>query len=272
MRGLRRTAWIAGVGFWSSRLGPWSRACAVLKGEATLPADLPARPVAPLLAPTERRRAPDTVALALTVAADACAAAGLDPAGLPSVFASTHGDTPISDAMCSTLARDPRLTSPTRFHNSVHNAAAGYWSIATGSHAPNTAISACEATFGSGLLEALSQCVCEAMPVLLVSYDVEVRGPLSTVVASAGLLGLAFVVTPVRTERAVAQLDWRVRTADPARVACARSEFATGNALDACLPFAAALAGDRPVALRLPLGGSLALAVDVVPAHTAVPA
>ena len=65
-----------------------------------------ARPA--LLAPTERRRAPDTVAVALEVAARAVRAAQRAPAELPSVFASTHGDLAISDYMCATLAQTPR--------------------------------------------------------------------------------------------------------------------------------------------------------------------
>ena len=34
------------------------------------------------------------------------------------------------------LAADPRELSPTRFHNSVHNAPAGYWTVAAHCHAP----------------------------------------------------------------------------------------------------------------------------------------
>ena len=38
--------------------------------------------------------------------------AGRDPATLPSVFASTHGDLTITDTICATLAADPRAMSP----------------------------------------------------------------------------------------------------------------------------------------------------------------
>ena len=70
--------------------------------------------------------------MALEVSLAACRAAGCDPATLPSVFASTHGDLAITDYMCETLATDPTAVSPTKFHNSVHNAAAGYWTIGYG--------------------------------------------------------------------------------------------------------------------------------------------
>ena len=66
-------------------------------------------------------------------------ASGRDPATLPSVFTSAHGDLAVNDYMCATLATQPTAISPTRFHNSVHNAAAGYWTIATGCHAASSA-------------------------------------------------------------------------------------------------------------------------------------
>jgi hypothetical protein len=101
-----------------------------------------ARPLPSILPPNERRRAPDTVAVALEVAQAACVNAGRDPAQLATVFASTYGDLAITDYMCSTLARAPTTLSPTRFHNSVHNAAAGYWTIATGCRKPYCALGA----------------------------------------------------------------------------------------------------------------------------------
>ena len=52
----------------------------------------------------ERRRAPESVAVALEVALAACTASGRDPSTLPSVFASTHGDLAITDYVASTLA------------------------------------------------------------------------------------------------------------------------------------------------------------------------
>ena len=58
------------------------------------------------------------------------------------MFASTYGDLAITDYMCSTLAKAPMTLSPTRFHNSVHNAAAGYWSIATACRQPYCALGA----------------------------------------------------------------------------------------------------------------------------------
>ena len=68
---------------------------------------VPARPQPAILPPNERRRAPDSVAVALEVAQAACLKAGRNPARLATVFASTYGDLAITDYMCSTLATAP---------------------------------------------------------------------------------------------------------------------------------------------------------------------
>jgi hypothetical protein len=168
--------------------------------------------------------------------------------------------------MCATLARDPHLTSPTRFHNSVHNAAAGYFSIATGSHAPTTAIAAHDATFGAGLLEALTQCTLDQVHLLYVAYDVEATGPLASVVSSTGRLGCAVLLTPAaRTDgRSKARLTFRVAAGTDAEpFVLSGAQVLAQNALAPCLPFAAALAAARPATLAIRVGGSLRLHVDL---------
>jgi hypothetical protein len=188
------SARIAGIGFWHNGLPSWDAARA-FADDGTLPESAPAKPSPQLLPPNERRRAPESVAVALDVALAACTAAGRDPASLPSVFASTHGDLPITDSMCSTLASDPRAVSPTKFHNSVHNAAAGYWTIGAACVQPATALGAWDATFAQGLIEALAQLAEGADAVLLVGYDTGAVGALASVHDAAGLLGGALVLS-----------------------------------------------------------------------------
>ena len=231
---------IEGVGFWTRGLPSWDDARAFVR-DGVQPENAPARPSPQLLAPNERRRAPESVAVALEVALAACQAAGRDPATLPSVFASTHGDLAITDYMCATLASDPRSVSPTRFHNSVHNAAAGYWTIGAGAMQPATAISAYDATFAQGLLEALVQLESGSDSVLLVAYDSQAAGPLGTVTPSQGLLGAALVLS--RQPRAGAprlQVVLGDGEAPPGTGALAR--HAHGNAMAPMLPLFDALA------------------------------
>jgi hypothetical protein len=257
---------IEAVSFWSSRLPGWDIARAVIRGEQSPPDTMSARPAPTLLAPTERRRAPDTVAVALEVAVRACQAAGRMPAELPSVFASTHGDLAISDYMCTTLASTPALISPVKFHNSVHNAAAGYWSIGTGSLAPYTAISAYEYTFGAGLLEAATQVICEGKPVLYVAFDIESKGALSTVAPSRGLLGAALVLSPAvqgASRRSLILSTELVAAVEPTPARSAAAALVADNALAPCMALIEALALASPCTLQLALSRRTALNVQV---------
>ena len=250
---------IAGIGWWSGGLPDWASARAFAT-TGVLPADAPARPAPQLLAANERRRAPPSVLVALEVALAACRDAGREPATLPSVFASTHGDLGITDYMCATLADTPADISPTKFHNSVHNAAAGYWTIGSGCLRPATAISAHRASFAQGLLEALAQLAVGAEAVLLAGYDTAASGLLSTVTRSEGLLGAALVlVRDGAGPRLHARLDDGVAAPGDGPLA-ARS---AGNAMAPMLPLFDALA-TRAGAAALHAGPGRRLAIDLV--------
>lgn len=266
-----RTVHIDGVALWAPTLPDWPTARAALRGEAapaamtggdnTTPGATVRRPAPAMLAANERRRAPDSVALALEVASAALADSGRDAAALPSVFASAHGDLPIIDALCTTLASEPLLLSPTRFHHSVHNAASGYWAIGSGSQAASTALAAFEYSFAAGLLEAACLCAADDEPVLLVAYDTAATGGLASVNRSRGLLALALVLSPHPGPRSRWALQWQAQdgpgAAPPLRSDAARA--LADNAMADALPLAQALAFDSTVSLELPLGPSLHL-------------
>jgi hypothetical protein len=219
-----------------------------------------------LLPANERRRAPDSVAIALEVASQACTAAGVDPATVASVFASTYGDLAITDYMCDIVAQSPTLLSPTRFHHSVHNAPAGYWTIGVGCHAPYTALSAARRTFAHGLLEALLQVSCEAEPVLYVAYDVEAHGPLSSMAQSRGMAALGLLLAPHGPASRSIELSWEV-VPDPApsdtRPQREHAALLAGNAIANCLPLLAALAGAGPHQFHFALGGASSMELDL---------
>ncbi|WP_158882532.1 beta-ketoacyl synthase chain length factor [Rhodanobacter sp. L36] len=196
---------VEGVGVWSPQLANFAALRELLDGiEPTPP---PARPAAITLPANERRRAPESVLLAVEVAGQAVVMSGRDARNLACVFASSHGDQPITDYMCATLANAPGELSPTRFHNSVHNAPVGYWTIATDCHAPSTALAAQRASFGAGLLEAACQVVAERRPVLLVCSDTAGSGPLNEVTGCTQAFACALVLTPERSIDTLACLD-----------------------------------------------------------------
>jgi len=251
------TATIEGIGFWTNGLPSWAAAQA-FQQSGLLPVDAPARPSPQLLAPNERRRAPESVAVALEVGLAACAAAGRDPRTLPSVFTSTQGDLAITDYMCATLRDEPRTISPTRFHNSVHNAAAGYWTIGNGCMSAATAISAYDSSFAEGLLEALVQLVTGSEAVLLVGYDTQSTGPLGGVVRSQGLLGAALLLSNASKASmskaagsGAIQLHAELVDGAPGPARGRLSVQAAGNLMAPMLPlFDALAAGDNTVMLK----------------------
>jgi hypothetical protein len=147
--------------------------------------------------PRERRRAGLMINLAVTVAHLACEHAGVDKTIIPSVFASAMGDTDITDYMCRKLAQTEKLLSPTKFHNSVHNAPSGYWSISAENRAPSTFIGGYDNSFGAGLLEATSQVKATAAPVLLVAYDIANHAPFSDISSITESFACALVLSPL---------------------------------------------------------------------------
>lgn len=159
-------------------LPDWETARAVLAGKAAYePAELGKLKPAWLPA-NERRRLSNVMRLALYVGERALTAADCVREIPASVFASSAGDGEIIHAICTELAQAAPAVSPTQFHNSVHNAPAGYWAIASGSHAASTAIGAHDASFAAGWIEAVLLAVETRKPVLLVAYDQPLPAPL----------------------------------------------------------------------------------------------
>lgn len=166
---------IIGAGIATPGIPDWTALQAVADGGELMADTSP--PPSTLLSTRERRRAPATVKLSFAAAEQACAMAGMPPERPAAVFSSAMGDLEINDYMCRTLAANPHELSPTRFHNSVHNGAAGYWSIGTGSRGDVTAISAWRDSVIAGLFESVTRLASSEEPVLLVVYDDCARGP-----------------------------------------------------------------------------------------------
>jgi hypothetical protein len=252
---------IAGIGVWSPQWSNWDVAQAELCRKAEIAAQPAPRPAPTLLPPTERRRAPEAVLIAVEAAQQACAMARCSPRELTHVFASAYGDLAVNDYLCATLARAPREVSPTRFHNSVHNAPAGYWAIATGCMHSSTAVSAGEATFGAALLE--TALIASGEPALLVVYDVAAAGPLQDVIACRSSFAAAFVLAPA-SDPALARLRLRAACgAMLARDAPLLHANHQENPAARSVPLLAALARREATTLRASAGPQLLLEMEI---------
>jgi hypothetical protein len=257
---------IEGIGVWSPALRGWQASQDVLTGKAEPVAIAGARPAASLLAPAERRRAPDSVLLALDVAEQAANMAAREGSTLRGVFASDHGDLAINDYLCATLAQAPEQLSPTKFHNSVHNAPAGYWAIATGCIASTTALSAGDYTFAAGLFEAALLAQSEDAPVLFAACDLPASGPLADVVSCRTPFAVALVLSPRRDRggaalRLASHPSPAVLAPEPALL----HAVCRDNPLARSLPLLVALARGEGQALALQAGPRLYLELEISP-------
>jgi len=259
-------AFVEGVGLVGPGLNGWQASRALLAGEQAYRPAPTAVGASTLLPAAERRRAGVPVKLALAAGLEAIEGARRDAANLATVFASSSGDCDNVHAMCESLATPERQVSPTRFHNSVHNAAAGYWSIATQCRAPSTSLCCHDWSFAAGLLDAASQVAVDGNPVALIVYDQPYPAPLGVARPIGATFGAALVLAPQASPAAIALLDIEF---EPQKAGATRMDdpgleaLRSGVPAARCLPLLAALArrAREPVILEYVAGAHLRMAV-----------
>lgn len=201
------TVWIDGIGLLAPGFNNWQQGAEVLAARAPYQPAATVLPAPAILPPAERRRASRIVKLALGIGLEAVENGGGDAGQLMTVFSSSSGDGHNCDALCDALASDDRQLSPTRFTNSVHNTAAGYWGIATGATPASQVLCAYNGSFSAGLIEAITQVRCEQAPVLLLAYDAEYGGALHLARPLPDAGGIALLLSPQQTPHSRAALS-----------------------------------------------------------------
>lgn len=236
-------------------------------GEQALePAALPS-PKTGLLPPNEERRTTGTIQLALRVARQALQETDQRAEELATVFASSCGDAEVALRICRSLALEKRPVSPIQFHNSVHNAAAGYWHIAWGSTAPSVSLAAYDGTFAAGLLEAVTQVRADGRTVLLVAYDLPPPPPIREVRPIREPYGIALVLAPEESQE---HPNWGILSLSPVseepETCCEATELESirlGNPAGRSLPLLQLLATGGSDRMVLPYTSRSALAVEL---------
>jgi hypothetical protein len=256
---------ISGVGLLGPGLNNWTEGVPLLRTPSDWTSAPTMLPTPDRLPPTERRRASVAVKAAVVVADQACAMAGIDAAGVATVFTSASGDPAICHATCEALAKPERVVSPTRFTNSVHNAPAGYWHIAVQSRRASTSLAAHDASANAGLLEAAVQCTATRAPVLLVVCDMPYPVPLHALRPLPDVFAFALLLVPSPSPAA-----WRLQVGVARAGAAARCD---GEALERLrqaipaargLPLLQALARNQGASMIVEAGG-LDLVLQVKP-------
>lgn len=259
---------IDSVGLIGPGLPGWADSRAWLAGGAAPGVKDLVLPTLELLPPVERRRTGMQVKVAFAAAQDALAAAAADPSTLATIFTSSGADGNVVNEICSMLAGTDRQISPTRFHNSVHNAAAGYWGIATGSREPSTSLCAYNWSFAAGLVEAACQIANGRERLLLVAGDVPYPPPLLGARPVTLAFGTALLLSRAGRGHGIAEVEISVRR--PAgmatRLADSALEFLRGdNPCARALPLLAALARGEAAAVDIEYVAGSMLALDVAP-------
>jgi len=259
---------VESVGLLGPGLSGWPASRPVLCSAAPYSHADVALPPPDRLPAAERRRTGLPVRLALATGLDALSRTGRSPDTLAAVFTSSEGDGQVIHEICQTLDTPERLVSPTRFHNSVHNAPAGYWSIALRSPAPSTSLCCFDWSFAAGLLEACAQCISDGHPVLLISYDLPYPEPLHSKRPIVSTLGAALLLAPQASPAGFAQLELRIE-------ACARAPstmeqpaleaLRKGNPTGRALPLLRALAEPVAATVVLEYLNDSAITVEVSP-------
>jgi hypothetical protein len=201
---------VEAAGVLAPGLPDWEGTKSVLLGERPFRA-APLVPVAPAsLPPAERRRSSPTVRLAIAAAEQALRQTPLAPHTMAMVFSSFEAAGVITHQICEVLAGS-REVSPTQFHNSVHNAPSGYYSIAMNAKLAASSVCRGKWSFAAGLLNAAAQAFTDQVPVLYVCYDSPLPAPLCEVMPIIETTAIALVLTPA--SRPASMASWEIALA-----------------------------------------------------------
>ncbi|MEB8432437.1 beta-ketoacyl synthase chain length factor [Cocleimonas sp. KMM 6892] len=187
---------IKAVGGWGQNYTNWQELSELLTTGATAE-NTASSPKPEIIPANERRRAPLPVKLAVESSWQATQSADLDPKDLACVFVSGLGDTQLTDYMCKVLATENMQLSPTKFHNSVHNAAAGYWTISTGCMKAANSVAGFNESVSLAILEAVTQCVQEQAPVQITFYDAPSSEILKPLLKNDQSFSASLIIEPV---------------------------------------------------------------------------
>lgn len=237
--------YVESIGLFGTGFENWVQGAAILRGEHPFVATDFLLPSPEWLPPAERRRTSDIIRLALCAGREALTAANHAVTDTYTVFSSSGGSGEVIHQICESLAAPEREVSPTRFHNSVHNAPAGYWGIATRNEWPSTSLCAHDASFAAGMLEAAAQAAVCAQPALLLAHDLRYPEPLNGVRAVMGLFSVALLLRSTKTSEAKCSIEVSIAANEFSETVmrhAALENFRTANPAARSLPLLAAMA------------------------------
>jgi hypothetical protein len=187
---------IGGVGIWSTGILDWREFERVRQAGYVLPEAEKVAPQADIVPARDKRRVPVIARMAIEAGLQACRMAKAEPENIATVFASCMSDNESTDYLCRVVVSPEQAMSPTKFHNSVHNATLGYWSIYTRNHQSGCFVGAYRESFAAALLESAVLCLSGNQAVLCVVYDLAVGDPIRSATLTDESLACGVVLCP----------------------------------------------------------------------------
>ncbi|MCK5696771.1 MAG: beta-ketoacyl synthase chain length factor [Gammaproteobacteria bacterium] len=162
-----------------------------------------------LLPPNEHRRCTRTTQLALSAVQQLLEHYPLSSQTIRYIFSSCNGDLTIFHHISSALTHINRPVSPIKFHNSVHNAPAGYCSIVLQSQQASSSITGYKDSFICGLLDASVQSLSHQQDALLCGYDEIPPKALLSLYPITDDFSYALLLSPEK-EQAICRLEIKI--------------------------------------------------------------
>jgi hypothetical protein len=206
------SAYLRGVGLWTPahpHFQAWLAAGA--PDDLTAPEQgKRALPAAELLHPRLRRRTSVLTRASVTALEAAVAQGGAQLGAVRLILVSSFGEIETTVELLAQLAEPQGPVSPTKFHNSVHNTATGYMSIASGNAGEATALAGGPHNLEIGLLELFSGLAIDGGDAVLLLAEERIPAPFERPDADPTFaVALHFGAEPARAWHG-ASLDLRV--------------------------------------------------------------
>ena len=229
-------AYLRGVGLWTpayANLQAWVAAGMPAEFSGGDPPASAARPSAELLHPRLRRRTSVLTRATVTALEAATQQGGATLDDVRLVLVSSFGEIQTTVDLLAQLGESQGPVSPTKFHNSVHNTATGYMSIASGNHREATALAGGPHNLEIGALELLAGLRIDGGDAVLLIAEERIPSPFDRADGDPTFaVALHFGVEPARL-RHPSSLDLRAQL-EP--TSSAGRPVAAGGQLSSMLP------------------------------------
>jgi len=259
---------IQSIGVAGSHFKTWKELQAVFNGTNAL-SDEPSEIFkTTILKPNEARRTSVTIKMVLQAAEETLSQSAFTANQLFSVFISSDGDPNILQSICQELATEDKFISPTQFHNSVHNAPAGYWSIGHQAMKGANSLACGDSSLAGGLVEASSLLDAGEDAILLVCFDLKSPSPLNSARAINYSLAHSMIITQDQQAESICAVDFDIKSnADDVSIMqnAALSDYCNDSPASRGLPFLEALASPEAKNIVLHYSSSLVLDLNMFP-------